>query len=87
MSVLAQSRHEAGVTRATLAAESGVSLHTIAKIEQAAVTDPGFALVATLASALDLSLDQLLRRARDTLVSPAGAVARGQAIQTAELAP
>ncbi|NTW39686.1 MAG: helix-turn-helix transcriptional regulator [Cellulomonadaceae bacterium] len=65
--MLAQARRESGVTRDALAATSGVSTHTIAKIEQAAVTDPGFTLVATLAEALEVPLDQLIERARDTL--------------------
>lgn len=65
--VLGQTRREAGVTRARLAALSGVSSHTIAKIEQAAVTDPGFTVVATLAEHLDLPLEDLMQRARDTL--------------------
>jgi hypothetical protein len=41
-------------------------VHTIAKIEQAAVTDPGFMVVAALADAMGLSLDVLHRRAADT---------------------
>lgn len=61
---LAQARRESGLTRLRLAEMSGVSGHTIAKIEQGAVTDPGFAVVAALAGALELSLDELLLRAR-----------------------
>jgi transcriptional regulator with XRE-family HTH domain len=67
---LAQARREAGLTRRRLAELSGVSAHTIAKIEQAAVTDPGFMVVAALASELGLSLDALHQRAADTLESP-----------------
>jgi transcriptional regulator with XRE-family HTH domain len=67
VTVLAQVRREAGVTRQQLSARSGVSSHTIAKIEQVVVTDPGFTVVATLADALDLPLERLLRLARDTL--------------------
>ena len=69
VAALAQARRDAGLTRERLAARSGVSAHTIAKIEQVAVTDPGFTVVATLARTLELSLDDLIRRARDTLES------------------
>jgi len=62
---LRQARRDAGLTRRRLSELSGVSGHTIAKIEQAAVTDPGFAVVAAIAGALELPLDDLLRRARD----------------------
>jgi transcriptional regulator with XRE-family HTH domain len=64
---LADARREAGLTRRRLGELSGVSAHTIAKIEQAAVTDPGFMVVAALAGALGLPLDLLHRRATDTL--------------------
>lgn len=60
---LAQARRDAGMTRRRLSELSGVSGHTIAKIEQAAVTDPGFTVVAAIAGALDLPLDDLLQRA------------------------
>lgn len=58
-----QARDDAGMTRKRLSELSGVSRHTIAKIEQAAVTDPGFAVVAAIAGALELPLDELVRRA------------------------
>jgi transcriptional regulator with XRE-family HTH domain len=64
---LAQARRDAGLSRRRLSELSGVSGHTIAKIEQAAVTDPGFAVVATIARALDLSLDDILRLAARSL--------------------
>lgn len=67
VSALAQARRDAGMTREQLSTRTGVSTHTIAKIEQVVVTDPGFTLVATLARTLELSLDDLIRRARDTL--------------------
>lgn len=60
---LAQARRDVGMTRRRLSELSGVSGHTIAKIEQAAVTDPGFTVVAAIASALELPLDDLLQRA------------------------
>ena len=64
---LAQARRDSGLTRRRLSELSGVSEHTIAKIEQAAVTDPGFAVVAAIARALDLSLDDLVRLANGSL--------------------
>lgn len=60
---LAEARRDAGMTRRRLSELSGVSGHTIAKIEQAAVTDPSFTVVAAIASALELPLDDLLQRA------------------------
>lgn len=64
---LAQARRDTGLTRRRLSELSGVSEHTIAKIEQAAVTDPGFAVVAVIARELELSLDDLLHLARGSL--------------------
>ncbi|WP_420221582.1 helix-turn-helix domain-containing protein [Mycobacterium marinum] len=64
---LAEARRKAGITRRRLAELSGVSVHTIAKIEQAAVTDPGFMVVAALAGELGLSLDALHQRATNSL--------------------
>lgn len=69
VATLRQARHEAGLTRQRLSELSGVSGHTIAKIEQAAVTDPGFAVVAAIAGALELQLDDLLRLASATPVA------------------
>lgn len=66
VATLRQARDDAGVTRKRLSELSGVSGHTIAKIEQAAVTDPGFAVVAALAGALELPLDDLIGRASRT---------------------
>jgi transcriptional regulator with XRE-family HTH domain len=63
VATLRQARDDAGLTRKRLSELSGVSGHTIAKIEQAAVTDPGFAVVAAIAGALELPLDDLVRRA------------------------
>ena len=65
--MLREAREDAGLTRRRLSELSGVSGHTIAKIEQAAVTDPGFAVVAAIAGALELPLDDLLRRATQRL--------------------
>ncbi|MFJ9314284.1 helix-turn-helix transcriptional regulator [Pimelobacter simplex] len=63
VATLRQARDDAGLTRKQLSELSGVSGHTIAKIEQAAVTDPGFSVVAAIAGALALPLDDLVRRA------------------------
>lgn len=67
VATLRQARDDAGLTRERLSELSGVSGHTIAKIEQASVTDPGFAVVAAIAGALELSLDDLLSRASDAV--------------------
>ena len=67
VAALRDARRSAGVTQLRLAEMSGVSGHTLAKIEQAVVTDPGFAVVAALAGALGLSLDDLLRQANDMM--------------------
>jgi transcriptional regulator with XRE-family HTH domain len=64
VTTLREARENAGLTRRRLSELSGVSVHTVAKIEQAAVTDPGFSVVAAIAGALELPLDDLLRRAR-----------------------
>lgn len=64
VAALRDARGDAGLTRRRLSELSGVSEHTIAKIEQAAVTDPGFAVVAAIAGALGLPLDDLVQRAR-----------------------
>jgi len=66
---LRRARDDAGLTRRRLSELSGVSGHTIAKIEQTAVTDPGFAVVAAIARALELPLDDLVRRANGVQAS------------------
>lgn len=72
VATLRQARDDSGLTRKRLSELSGVSGHTIAKIEQAAVTDPGFAVVAAIAGALELPLDDLLRRASAQAASGRG---------------
>jgi DNA-binding XRE family transcriptional regulator len=61
--VLHQVRKERGLTRAELARRAQVSEQTLAKIEQGHSTDPGFTVVAAVASSLGLRLDDLVQRA------------------------
>lgn len=61
--VLRQTRRERGLTRAELARRAQVSEQTLAKIEQGHSTDPGFTVVAAVATALGLRLDDLVQRA------------------------
>lgn len=58
-----------------------MSTNTIAKIEQIAVSDPGFSVVATIAAALGLPLDVLVERALDTL-QPVGHGSRLEPTET-----
>jgi len=62
--VLVQVRLERGVARGQVAHAVGVSLQTLAKIEQGRTTDPGFTTVLALAEALGISLDDLAERAQ-----------------------
>lgn len=47
---------------ASVAAEAGISLDTLRKIERGAIAAPAFFTVAALAQALDLDLTDLARR-------------------------
>ncbi|HZE30802.1 MAG TPA: helix-turn-helix transcriptional regulator [Actinoallomurus sp.] len=47
---------------ASVAAEAGISLDTLRKIERGAISAPAFFTVASLARALDLDLTELSRR-------------------------
>lgn len=63
-------RRRAGTPASQLASNSGVNLDTWRKVEQGEVPTPGFFLVADIAEALDVSMDDLAdaaRRARDEL--------------------
>jgi transcriptional regulator with XRE-family HTH domain len=62
--VLRQKRFERGLTRAELAFAAQVSAQTLAKIEQGKTTDPGFTLIATIATTLGMSLDELVELAQ-----------------------
>ena len=66
--VLRQTRSERGLTRAELAFQAQVSAQTLAKIEQGQSTDPGFTVVAAIAASLGLRLDDLVERARQSMV-------------------
>jgi transcriptional regulator with XRE-family HTH domain len=72
VAALAARRQASGMTRQTLADQSGVSKDTIAKIEQGATTDPGFSIVAAIAEALGLGLDELASHARGLEVEQSG---------------
>jgi len=50
-----------GRTMTAVAAESGVSVETLRKIESGRIATPAFFTVAALAAALDLPLDDLVR--------------------------
>jgi DNA-binding XRE family transcriptional regulator len=66
-SQLGDARIEQGITRAELALRAQVSVQTLAKIEQGQSTDPGFTVVAAVAETVDLTLDDLVQRARDAV--------------------
>jgi transcriptional regulator with XRE-family HTH domain len=51
---------------ASVAAEAGISLDTLRKIERGAIAAPAFFTVAALANALDLDLTDLARRLAPT---------------------
>lgn len=59
---LAEERHSEGCSGGDLAARSGVSLDAIRSIESGRIASPGFLVVARLARALGLSLDDLAAR-------------------------
>jgi DNA-binding XRE family transcriptional regulator len=62
--VLRDTRREQGLTRAELAFRAHVSAQTLAKIEQGKSTDPGFTVVVAVAASLELTLEELVERAR-----------------------
>ena len=57
-------RRRAGRPASTLAASGGVQLDTWRRVEQGRVADPGFFLVADMAEALQVSLNELVVAAR-----------------------
>ena len=59
----------------SLAVRAGVAEETVRKIERGAVPTPALFTVAAIAGALDLSLDQLLRRVEALSAGPPVAVA------------
>lgn len=61
---LAAAREQRGISGGELSRQSGVSLDAIRSVESGRVASPGFGLVAALARALEVSLDELARRAQ-----------------------
>lgn len=57
---LKAARSEKGLSREILAQIAGVSFETLKKIEQKSTKSPGFFLVADLAQALDLEINDLI---------------------------
>ena len=53
-------------TMVDTAQQAGISVETLRKIEGVRIPTPAFFTVAAIADALDLSLDDLLRRLHDT---------------------
>ncbi|MCY9784855.1 helix-turn-helix transcriptional regulator [Nocardiopsis sp. EMB25] len=53
-------------TMVDVARQAGISVETLRKIEGGRVPTPAFFTVAAVATALDVSLDDLLRRVHDT---------------------
>lgn len=53
-------------TMVDTAQQAGISVETLRKIEGGRIPTPAFFTVAAIADALDLSLDDLLRRLHDT---------------------
>lgn len=64
--VISQSRQRAGLTQAELAAAAGVSLHSLLKLEQGHVANPGVFTTSALADALDEPLQGLVHSANLT---------------------
>lgn len=52
-------RHRGGMPTTQVASEAGVSLDVLRKLEQGSVATPGFFLVARIAAALQIPLDDL----------------------------
>lgn len=53
-------REQKGFTQEKLAQQSGVSYHTLIKIERGTIQDPRIETVVNIAKALGLSLDELV---------------------------
>lgn len=66
---IVQERRRLGLSRGGLAATSGVSRHTLMKIEQGHVANPGVFSVAHIAKALAISSDDLIERAHTRAVA------------------
>jgi len=64
---LGVARANRGLSGGQLSAASGVSVDSIRSIESGRIVSPGFALVASLGRAMDLSLDTLADQILDEL--------------------
>lgn len=60
-------------TMVDVARQAGISVETLRKIEGGRIPTPAFFTVAAIAAALDLSLDDLLRRVDDAAATPVSA--------------
>lgn len=60
-------------TMVDVARQAGISVETLRKIEGGRIPTPAFFTVAAIAAALDLSLDDLLRRVDDAAAAPVSA--------------
>ncbi|WP_434582155.1 helix-turn-helix domain-containing protein [Carbonactinospora thermoautotrophica] len=67
---LRQLREARGWSREYLAGLSGVPVRTLVRLEAEGTAEPGFFTVAALATALDVSLDELARVARESVPGP-----------------
>ncbi|MDD4625016.1 MAG: helix-turn-helix transcriptional regulator [Candidatus Paceibacterota bacterium] len=60
LSNLKRLREQKGWTQEKLAQESGISYHTLIKIERGFIKDPRLATLKKLSEALDISIDRLV---------------------------
>ncbi|WP_306366806.1 helix-turn-helix domain-containing protein [Nocardiopsis sp. CC223A] len=60
-------------TMVDVARQAGISVETLRKIEGGRIPTPAFFTVAAIAAALDLSLDDLLRRVDDAVATSVSA--------------
>ena len=58
---LAKTRKEKGLTQEGLARKANISYHTLIKLESGGIKNPKIETVIKLASALEISLDTLLK--------------------------
>jgi transcriptional regulator with XRE-family HTH domain len=57
-------RKEKGLTQEGLARKADISYHTLVKLESGGIKNPKIDTVVKLAEALDISLDELVRRSK-----------------------
>jgi transcriptional regulator with XRE-family HTH domain len=61
---LVKMRKEKGLTQEGLARKADISYHTLVKLESGGIKNPKIDTVVKLAEALDISLDELVRRSK-----------------------